>query len=324
MDLNFLGIGILFFCASITIIELLRYSYRHIDAVKRAKVRRRIKKYTFSQRSTNDFEIVKKRIYSEVPFLNRLLSGIFFIRSLDQLTIQANTRLPIGFFLLLSLLLGGLGYLTVSKFANHQLLAMLVAIVGLILPFVYLSNLKRTRIKRFQEQLPEGLDLIARSLRAGHAFTSGMKLAADEFPDPLGAEFHEAIEEINYGVSTQQALKGLARRVDCPEVHYFVVAVILQRETGGNLAELLDGLAQLMRKKVKFDGKVRALAAEGKITAVILVLAPFLVGLYMELNTPGYLSIFLTHPMGRMMLFGCSGLMIAGIIVLRRMVDINI
>jgi tight adherence protein B len=324
MNLTFLGIGILIFCTSITIIELLRYSYRHLDAVKRAKVRRRIKKYTFTQRSTKDVEIVKKRIYSEVPFLNRLLGGIFFIRALDQLTVQANTRLPIGFFLLLSLALSSSGFWAASVLAHHQLLAVLVAMVGLLLPFAYLVNQKQKRIKRFREQLPEGLDLIARSLRAGHAFTSGMKLAADEFPEPLGAEFQEVIEEINYGVSTQQALKGLARRVDCPEVHYFVVAVILQRETGGNLAELLEGLARLMREKVKFDGKVRTLAAEGKITAVILVLTPFLVALYLELNTPGYLSIFLTHPMGRMMMFGCSALMVAGIVVLRRMVDIKV
>ena len=125
-------------------------------------------------------------------------------------------------------------------------------------------------------------------------------------------------------MSTQQALKNLAERIDCPEVKYFVVAVILQRETGGNLAELLEALAQLMRDKVKFEGKVRALAAEGKITAVILVMTPFLMALYLEFNTPGYLNIFLTHPAGRIMLYGCSALMIIGIIVLNRMVDIKV
>jgi tight adherence protein B len=203
-------------------------------------------------------------------------------------------------------------------------MAVLTGICGFTLPFAYLTNLKRKRIRKFQEQLPEGLDLVARSLRAGHALTSGMKLAAEEFPDPLGTEFNETLEEINFGVSAQTAIKDMARRIDCPEVRFFVVAVVLQRETGGNLAEILEGLAGLMREKVKFEGKVKALAAEGKITAVILVLTPFLMALYLELNSPGYLSIFLTHPVGRIMLYGCLGLMLAGIIVLRNMVDIKV
>jgi tight adherence protein B len=132
------------------------------------------------------------------------------------------------------------------------------------------------------------------------------------------------LEEINFGVSTQQALRDLAARIDCPEIKYFTVAVILQRETGGNLAELLEGLAQLMRKKVKFDGKVRSLAAEGKLTAIILVIVPFLMALYLELNTPGYLEVFFTHPIGKILLVSFSTLMILGIIVLKKMVDIKV
>ena len=202
--------------------------------------------------------------------------------------------------------------------------ALLAGVCGLMLPYAYLTGLKKRRIKKFQDQLPEGLDLIARSLRAGHAFTSGMKLAADEFGDPLGSEFQDALEEINFGVSTQQALRDMAARNDFPEVKYFVVAVILQRDTGGNLAELLEELARLMRKKVKFDGRVRSLAAEGKLTALILVIVPFLMALYLELNTPGYLNIFVDHPVGRIMLYGCLALLIVGIIVLKRMVHIKV
>ena len=322
--MNFLGIGILFFLFMISIIELLRYAFRNLSAVKRSKVRKRIKKYTFTQSANEDYDIIKKRVYSEMPFFNRLLQGISLIKSLDRLTIQASTSLPTGFFILASLLLSGSSYWIISNYSRNDFMALLAAICGLTLPFAYLCFLRRKRIRKFQDQLPEGCDLIARSLRAGHAFTSGMKLAADEFAEPLGTEFQDTLEEINYGVSTQQALKSLAERIDCPEVKYFVVAVILQRETGGNLAELLEALAQLMRDKVKFEGKVRTLAAEGKITALILVMTPFLMALYLEFNTPGYLNIFLTHPAGRVMLYGCSALMILGIIVLRRMVDIKV
>jgi tight adherence protein B len=324
MAMNYYLIGVLVFLASICIIELLRFGIRNLNAVKRAKVKKRIRKYTFTQSANEEFDIIKKRVYSEVPLLNRLLGGLSPIRSLDRLAVQANVRLPIGFFILCALLLFVLAYWGVWTHAQDARLALLAAVCGLISPFAYLSGLKRRRIAKFQAQLPEGLDLIARSLKAGHAFTSGMKLAADEFGDPLGTEFEETLEEINYGVSTQKALQAMAARINCPEVNYFIVAVILQRETGGNLAELLEGLGQLMRKKVKFEGKVNALAAEGKLSAWILVIVPFLMALYLELNTPGYLNIFLTHPAGRIMLYGCSALMIAGIIVLRQMVNIKV
>jgi tight adherence protein B len=322
--MNYYAIGVLVFLFSICIIELFRVGIRNFHAVQRSRVKSRIKKYTFTRRSNEHVDIIKKRVYSEVPLFNRLLNDLSFVRSLDQLTTQANTRLPIGFFILASLLLFAFGYWVMTINGQNVYVGFLAGVCGLILPYVYLTGLKKRRIKKFQDQLPEGLDLIARSLKAGHAFTSGMKLAADEFGDPLGTEFQNTLEEINFGISTQQALGGMAARIGCPEVKYFVVAVILQRETGGNLAELLEELARLMRKKVKFDGRVRTLAAEGKLTALILVIVPFLMALYLELNTPGYLNIFFTHPIGRIMLYGCLALMIAGIIVLRKMVHIKV
>ena len=161
----------------------------------------------------------------------------------------------------------------------------------------------------------------ADSIKVGEIQTYS-KLTNFTFPYRNGWQL--ALEEINFGVSTQQALYSMAVRIDFPELRYFIVAVILQRETGGNLAELLEELALLMRKKVKFDGKVKALAAEGKLTAAILLIVPFLLALYMELNTPGYLNIFFTHPIGRIMLYGCSALMIAGIVVLKRMIAIKV
>jgi tight adherence protein B len=322
--MNIWLMGILIFLCTIAIVELLRYAFRHFNAVQRSRVKKRIQKYTYVESSTEDLDILKKRVYSDVPILNRLLHGIFFVRSLDRLAIQANVKLPVGFFILLSLLLFAIAYWGLTRLTPNSMVALLGAVCGFMTPFVYLRAIKASRIRKFQEQLPDGLDLIARSLKAGHAFTSGMKLAADEFPDPLGTEFHNTLEEINFGVSTQQALRDLAARIDCPEIKYFTVAVILQRETGGNLAELLEGLAHLMRKKVKFEGKVRSLAAEGKLTAIILVIVPFLMALYLELNTPGYLEVFYTHPIGKILLVSFSTLMVFGIIVLKKMVDIKV
>jgi tight adherence protein B len=166
-------------------------------------------------------------------------------------------------------------------------------------------------------------ELISRALKAGHAFTSGMKLAADQFGDPLGPEFEETLDEINFGVSVPDALRNLARRIDCQEIKYFVVAVILQRETGGNLAEIIESLAYLIREKFKLSGKVRALTAEGRLSAVILVLLPFCIVAYLRIVNGAYLELLFNHPMGRMMLTGSGVMMVAGIFVIRRMIQIK-
>ncbi|MBW1745720.1 MAG: type II secretion system F family protein [Deltaproteobacteria bacterium] len=133
-------------------------------------------------------------------------------------------------------------------------------------------------MEKFQRQLPEGLELIARSLKAGHAFPSSMKMAADEFDDPLGPEFEETINEINFGVNVPDALKNLAERVNCDDLKFFVISVILQRETGGNLAEIIEGLAYIIRERFKLYGKIRTLAAEGK-GKIILGISAFMMAL---------------------------------------------
>ena len=151
----------------------------------------------------------------------------------------------------------------------------------------------------FERQLPDGLGLIARALRAGHAFTSGMKLAADEFGDPLGPELQDTLDEINFGVSVPEALKNLARRVDCPDLSFFVVSVILQRETGGNLSEIIENLAALMRERFRFRGKVRTLSAEGKLSAVVLLLIPFVLFGFLYLTNRPYVESLMFDPIGK-------------------------
>ena len=179
-------------------------------------------------------------------------------------------------------------------------------------------------MEKFQAQLPEGLDLIARALRAGHAFTSGMKLAADEFDDPLGPEFTDTLDEINFGVSVSDALKNLASRADCPDLRYFVVSVILQRETGGNLAEIMESIAHIIRERFKFRGKVRTLSAEGKLSAIVLIAIPFFIVAVLRFTSPQYISALFSEPAGRVMGAVALVLMVMGIFVMKRMVSIKV
>jgi tight adherence protein B len=212
----------------------------------------------------------------------------------------------------------------INFFLLNRISSLLLASLLASLPFLHLYLLKQKRIEKFRTQFPEALDLIARALRAGHSLNSGMKLAADEFDDPLGPEFDETLGEINFGVSVADSLKNLAGRIDCAELKYFVVAVILQRETGGNLSELIESLANLVREKFKFQGKVRTLSAEGRLSAIILIAIPFLIGIFLHLSNPKYLEVLFSEPVGRFMMGGAAIMMVIGILVMKKMVTIKV
>ncbi|UCE74962.1 MAG: type II secretion system F family protein, partial [Methanomassiliicoccales archaeon] len=158
----------------------------------------------------------------------------------------------------------------------------------------------------------------------GHAFSSGMKLAADEFDDPLGPEFEATLDEVNFGVSVPDALKNLSSRVDCPDLRYFVVSVIIQRETGGNLAEIIESIAHLIRERFKLKGRIRVLAAEGKLSAMTLVALPFFVFIALRFISPDYINALVADPMGKAMAIAGAFLMIIGIFVMKRMTQIKV
>jgi tight adherence protein B len=177
---------------------------------------------------------------------------------------------------------------------------------------------------KFQEQLPDALDLIARALKAGHAFSGGLKMVADEFADPIGTEFEKTIDEINFGVATDMAMKNLAHRVDCPDLQFFVVSVIIQRETGGNLAQILEKIASLVRERFRLYGKVRSLAAEGKLSAIILLSLPPAMAGYFFLVQPEYIGLLFMDPFGIAMVVGASIMMVIGTYVMKKMIEIRV
>jgi tight adherence protein B len=322
MDLFAIGFGI--FIATVLIIQLVTYGVRHMRTTQRVKIRKRLRKLTYVESGPDGAEILKKRAFSDIPFLNSLLASLPGMNSLDRLMVQANAKYPMGFYLLLGLVFAVVGLLIGSKLAHNTLLAILLALILGSVPYVHLVRMKRLRAEKFKKQMPDGLDLIARSLKAGHAFSGGISMAAEEFDDPLGSEFSEMLDEINFGVSVPEALKNLTTRIECEEIKYFAMGVILQRETGGNLAELIQTLANLIREKFKFEGKVRTLSAEGKLSAVILSALPFMVGGWFWFANPKYLAPLVSEPFGRVLLLLAGAFMIVGILVMKRMVSIKV
>jgi tight adherence protein B len=322
MELFAIGFGI--FIAAVLIIQLVTYGVRHMRSTQRMQIRRRLRKYTYVETGIDGSEILKKRAFSDIPFLNSLLRLLPGVNGLDRLMIQANAKYQMGFYLLLSLFLAVAGLFIGIQFTRSLLNGFLLALILGSIPFVQLVRQKRIRAEKFKKQMPDGLDLLARALKAGHAFSGGISLAAEEFDDPLGTEFSEMLDEINFGVSVPEALKNLTSRVECDEIKYFAMGVILQRETGGNLAELIQTLANLIREKFKFEGKVRVLSAEGKLSAIILSALPFLVGGWIAITNPKYLSPLVGEPFGRVILLMAGVFMIIGIVIMKRMVSIKI
>ena len=315
---------IVLFVTSVFIIELFVYAYKTVRNPHRKVIQRRLKKLSSSEYANDPHDITRKRVLSRVPLLNTILLHTPGVRPLERLLQQANVQSPLGVFILLAAVLTLTGYLAGSLLTINRVIPLIIAAFLAGIPFLYVIRKKKKRMEKFQKQLPEGLELIARSLRAGHAFTSGMKLAADEFDDPLGPEFTETLDQINFGVSVSDALKNLAGRVDCPDLRYFVVAVILQRETGGNLAEIIESIGYIIRERFKLKGKIRILAAEGKLSAIILVAIPFFVIIALHFTSPKYINALFFEPAGRIMGAVALVMMVMGIFVMKKMINIKV
>jgi tight adherence protein B len=192
------------------------------------------------------------------------------------------------------------------------------------LPLGYLCRQRNKRLALFEIQFPETLDLISRALRAGHAFGSGLKVAAEEGPEPLATEFRLATEEINLGLSAPQALLNLANRVPLEDVRFFVTAVLIQRETGGNLTEILGNISSLVRERLRLFANIRVLSAEGRLSAWILIALPIAAAGMISIMNPGYLKVLFVDPLGNRLIAGGLVSMVAGILWMRRIIRIRV
>jgi tight adherence protein B len=207
---------------------------------------------------------------------------------------------------------------------GRPVLALVLAAAGAYLPLFLLRRAARKRTAALERQLPDALDLVARALRAGHAFSGALRLAADEFPEPLGPELRTVVEEVNLGLDLDAALAALASRFELADLTFFVVSVAIQRDTGGNLAEIVSTIARLVRERFKLHGKVRVLSAEGRLSAGILLALPFLVALAIFFLNRDYLGLLAENPLGRFMVALALGMMTVGVLIIRKMVAIKV
>ncbi|MBE3027660.1 pilus assembly protein TadB [Janthinobacterium sp. BJB1] len=268
--------------------------------------------------------ISKQRLLARHPLLQRALQALPPAAVLDRLLLQAGRQQTVAQLLgwCLASLLGGL-LLGALLGLPLSLLAGLGAL-GAALPLLHLRRAQQQRLRRIEQQLPDALDLMGRAMRAGHAFPTALKMVGDEMAAPLGSEFRAVFDEVNFGVAMSDALGNLASRVPSTDLRYFVVAVLIQRETGGNLSELLGSISAIIRDRLKLLGQIRVLSAEGRMSAWILGLMPFAVALMMQLTNPDFLSVLYLDSGGRKMLATAGVMMALGILIIRKVTRIRI
>ena len=320
---NFI-VAVIIFAVVVFVIEMLFYAYRTMRNPDSKKIRKRLKIFSYKESKNEIPDIQQKKLLSDVPLLNKILLRAPGRQYFNRLLRQANVQYPLGVFILLTVFLAITSCCVSYLITRNKVFAVITTLLLAGTPFFYLCLKKKKRVEKFQKQLPEGLELIARSLKAGHAFPSSMKMAADEFDDPLGPEFDATLNEINFGVNVSDALKNLTERINCPDLKFFVISVILQRETGGNLAEIIENLAYIIRERFKLYDKIKTLAAEGKVSAIILVVMPFLIMIYLRFVNPDYINILFSDPAGRIMAGIAAFLMVIGILVMKKMINIKV
>lgn len=319
-------IGIAIFIAVVLFIQAVFLLARMKWNPETTRVRKELRTLSTRARLSQPVSITVKHTLSNIPWLNRLLLAIHIpvIYKLKRLLEQCNSRYTFGVVILFSLGLAFAAFLPLALIFKSLALPLSVGVLVAMLPFVHLSLKKKRRIRKFERQLPEALDLVARALKAGHAFSGGLLLVAQEFDDPIGTEFRRTLDAINVGVGYEEALKGLAERFDCPDLNFFAISVIIQRQSGGNLAEILGSISHLVRERFKLQGRVRVLSGEARLSAYILVALPFLVALILSIMNPDYVAILVTDPIGKTLLFIALLLMITGILFMRKMAQLKV
>jgi tight adherence protein B len=218
---------------------------------------------------------------------------------------------------------GALGAAALGRLSPNPVAAIPLGLCAAWLPYAWVRSLARRRVGRFEEQFPAAIELIARALRAGHAFTTGLSLAAEELPNPVGAEFRLVYDQQNFGMPVSDALRRFAERIPLIDARFFATAVLIQRESGGNLAEILDNLGSVIRERFRVRRQIKVVTAHARLTGWILVAMPLAIGCAMLVIAPDHLLTLVSDPLGFQMLFGAGGLWLLGLLIIRRLIAVE-
>jgi tight adherence protein B len=273
---------------------------------------------------SEELALLRDEMLSEIPALDSLLRRSARISNLQDFLSQADLKIRAGNILILCVISGAVLGLVVLFLSGFPQFVWLGFILGALLPYSYASYRRTKRFQKFEELFPEAIDTLARAVRAGHAFTTALELIANEISEPVATEFRKLFEEQKFGLPVRDALLNLSERVPLVDVKFFVTAVMLQRETGGNLAEILDNLSYMIRERFKIMRQVRVYTAQGRLTMMLLMGLPPIIVVSMLLLNPSFIRPLFADPIGHALVVTGITLQTVGYFVIRKIIQIQV
>lgn len=322
-----LGISALVFLA----VTLLSQALFKLLSGRGAKVYDRLQKFTSSTAAPNapPAEAAGEKIQvlslrSWLKRLSRVFASFSYAKYMERELMRADIPLRGEEYIFLTVCAALLPPLLLWLISPNIPLMILTSLLGLVLPFFWLRHAKNRRVERFNEQMGEGLSVLTNSLRAGHSFLQATELVSQETSPPLSDEFSLLMREIKLGATTEEALNHLGERVPSPDLELMITAVLIQRQLGGNLAEILDNISHTIRERVRIQGEVKTLTAQGRISGIIIGLLPVAVIAFLFIVNPGYISLLFTHPWGRVMIAYGVVSELVGLMLIQRIVKVEV
>lgn len=271
-----------------------------------------------------DVQLAREDLMSEIPWMNRVLIKLQVSSKLKQMIDQADSHITVMRLILFSLTAGVLAALAVSMISTSYLLMGFFGVVATALPFLHIHSKRKKRLKKFLQLLPDALDLMARGLSAGHAFTEALHMVATEMPEPIATEFRKTYEEQNLGLSLKLALQNMVERVPLLDLRMCVTAVLIQRETGGNLSELLERVAYTIRERFRIMEDLKTMTLSSRWSAWLLCALPIFLAVYVTLMNPGYMDVMWRDARGNRLLALAAIMQVLGMLMVQRIMKIRI
>ena len=271
-----------------------------------------------------DVQLARQELMSEIPWVNRVLLRLQVTSKLKQVIDQADSHITVMRLVLFSLTAGVLAFLAVIMLSPSYVIAAFFAVIAAALPFLHILSKRKKRLNKFLQLLPDALDLMSRGLSAGHAFTEALQMVASEMPEPISMEFRKTYEEQNLGLSLKLALENLVERVPLLDLRMCVTAVMIQRETGGNLSELLEKVAYTIRERFKIMEDLKTMTLSSRWSAWLLCGLPIFLAVYVTLMNPGYMDVMWRDPRGHWLLAIAAIMQVLGMLMVQKIMKIRI
>jgi tight adherence protein B len=271
-----------------------------------------------------NLDLIRDELLSSIPAFNKVLTRWSWPGRLRKFIAQAGMQVRPGKVMLVSAVLGLAAFEGTDIFYGNIWLALAVGVSAALVPLLFIAVKRARRLAAFERQFPEVIDLLSRSVRAGHSFASGLEVVAADLPDPISAEFRIVFDEQRFGLPLRDALLNLCERVPGIDVRLFVIALLVQKETGGNLVEILDNLSHVIRERFRIAGEVRIRTAQGRLTAMILIALPLIMMVLLHVLDPDYLKVLFVDRLGQLMLITAAVMQTLGAFIVWRIVKIKV